>query len=118
MDHVMEQCYHSALISGACVLQSERHNLVAESTPLCNKSSLLHVFRSHFDLIVTGETIHEGENLMLGSVFDQNINMRKWKIVFRTRFVQISIIHTHSYFSILLRYGYHVCNPLWIRSNS
>src|ERR1051325_10853871 len=117
MDHVMEQCYHSALISGACVLQSERHNLVAESTPLCNKSSLLHVFRSHFDLIVTGETIHEGANFMLSSVVNQNINMRKWEIVFQTRFVQISVIHTRSYLAILLRYGYHVCNPLWIRSN-
>src|ERR1051325_5719140 len=118
MDHVMEQCYHSALISGACVLQSERHNLVAESAPLGNKGSLLHVFRSHFDLIVTGETIHEGENLMLNGIVNQNINMREWEIVFRTRFVQISVIHTHSYFTILLSYGDYVCNPLWIRSNS
>src|ERR1043165_910365 len=106
------------MISGACVLQSERHDFVAESTPLCNESSLLHVFKSHFDLIVAGETIHEGENLMLSGVVNQNINMRKWKIVFRTRLVQISVIHTHSYFTILLRYGNHICNPLWIRSDS
>src|ERR1051325_11298762 len=117
MNHVMEQCHHSALISGACVLQSERHDLVAESTPLCNKSSLLHVVGSHFDLIVTGETIHEGENLMLSGVVNQNINVRKWKIVFRACLIQISVIHTHSYFAILLRYGYHICNPLRIRSN-
>src|ERR1051325_3547865 len=114
MNHVMEQCHHGTLISGACVLQSELHNLIAESAPLCNKSSLLHVFRSHFDLIVTGETIHKGENLMLSGVVNQNINMRKWEIVFRTRFVQISVINTHSYLAILLRYGYHICNPLRI----
>src|ERR1044072_4359628 len=117
MNHVMEQCHHSTLISGACVLQSERHDLITESPPLCNKSSLLHVFGSHFDLIVTGETIHEGENLILSGVVNQNINMRKWKIVFRTRFVQISVIHTHSYFTILLRYGNYVCNPLRVRSD-
>src|ERR1044072_3574608 len=117
MNHVMKQCHHSTLISGARVLQSERHNFVAESAPLCNKSSLLHVFGSHFDVIVTRETIHEGENFMLSGVLNQNINMRKWKIVFQTRLVQISVIHTHPYFTILLRYGYHVCNPLWIRSN-
>src|ERR1051325_1645028 len=117
MNQVMEQCHHSTLISGACILQSERHNFVAESTPLCNKSSLLHVFGSHFNLIITGETIHEGEDLVLGGVVNQNINRRKRKIVFRTRFVQISVIHTHSYLAILLRYGYHICNPLWIRSN-
>src|ERR1051325_6429751 len=98
------------MISGASVLQSERHDLVAECAPLCNESSLLHVFRSHLDLIVTGETIHEGENLMLSGVVDQNINMRKWKIVFRNRSIQISVIHTHSYFSILLRYRYHIRN--------
>src|ERR1051325_465511 len=115
MNHIMKQCNHSTLISGACVLQSEWHNLVAESAPLCDKSSLLHVFGSHFDLIVTAETIHEGENFVLSSVVNQNINMRKRKIVFRTRFVQISVIHTHSYLTILLRYGYHICNPLRIR---
>src|ERR1051325_6168820 len=117
MNHVTEQCHHGTLISGACVLQSERHNLITESAPRCNESSLLHGLGSHFDLIVTGETIHEGENFMLSGVVNQNINMRKWKIIFRTRFVQISVIHTHSYLTILLRYGYHVCNPLRIRSN-
>src|ERR1051325_10769163 len=117
MNHVMKKCHHSALISGTCVLQSERHDLVAESTPLCNESSLLHVFGSRLDLIVTGETIHEGENFVLSGVVNYNINMRKWKIVFRTRSVQISVIHTHTYFAILLRYRNHVCNPLWIRSN-
>src|ERR1043165_3242866 len=116
MNHVMKQCYHSTLISGACILQSEWHDLVAESTPLCNKSSLLHVFGSHFDLIATGETIHEGENFVLSSVINQNINVRKWKIVFRTRFVQISIVHTHSYLAILLRYGYSITTPLRIRT--
>src|ERR1043165_2331141 len=117
MDHVMKPSYHGTLICGASVLQSERHDLVAECAPLCNESSLLHVFRSHFDLIVTGETFHEGDNFMLSSVVNQNINMRKWKIIFRTRSVQISVIHTHSYFAIFLRHGYHVRNPLWIRSN-
>src|ERR1044072_2538924 len=118
MNHVMKQCYHSTLISGVCVLQSERHNLITESAPLCNESSLLHVFGSHFDLIVTGETIHEGENFVLSGVVNQNINMRKWEIIFRTRLVQISVIHTHSYLAILLGHGYHICNPLGISSNS
>src|ERR1043165_1134985 len=118
MNHVMKQCHHGTLVSGACVLQSERHNLVTESTLLCNKSSLLHVFGSHFDLIVTRETIHEGENLMLSGVVNQDINMRKWKIVFRTRFVQISVIHTHSYLAILLGHRHHISHPLWIGSSS
>src|ERR1051325_2905279 len=96
MNHVMEQCHHGTLISGACVLQSERHNLIIESAPLCNESSLLHVFGGHFDLIVTGETIHEGENFMLSGVINQNINMWKWKIVFWTCSIQISIVYTHS----------------------
>src|ERR1043165_4348382 len=117
MNHVMEQSYHGMLICGANILQTERHDLVVECAPLCNESSLLHIFGSHFDLIVIGETIHEGENLMLSGVVNQNINVRKWKIIFRTCFIQISVIHTYSYFTIFLRYGYHVCNPLRIRSD-
>src|ERR1044072_5430472 len=117
MNYVMKQSYHSTLICGANVLQSKWHDFVTEYAPLCNESSLFHVFGGHFDLIVTGETIHEGENFMLSGVVNQKINMRKWEIIFRTRFVQISVIHTHSYFTILLRYGNHICNPLRIRSN-
>src|ERR1051325_10558381 len=112
MNHVVKQSHHGTLICGASVLQTEQNDLVAECAPLCNESSLFHVFGSHFDLIVTGETIHEGENLMLSSVINLNINMRKWEIVFRTRSVQISVVHTHPHFTIFLRYEHHVCNPL------
>src|ERR1043165_9298735 len=105
MDHVMKQSYHGTLICGASVLHTEQHDLVAECAPLCNESSLFHVSGSHFDLIVTRETIYEGNNLVLSGVVNQYINMRKWKIVFRTRSVQICVIRTHSHFTILLRYG-------------
>src|ERR1051325_5193912 len=84
MNHVMKQSHHGTLICGANVLQPERHDLVAECAPLCNENSLFHVFKSHFDLIVTKETIHEGENLVLSGVVNQYINMGKWKLIFRT----------------------------------
>ena len=68
MDHVMEQIYHSTLICHSGVLQTERHNLVTESASLCDKSSLLCVFRFHLDLIIPRETTHEGKYLVLSGV--------------------------------------------------
>ena len=79
MDHIMEQCYHSMLIGCPSIVQPKWHKLVAESAPLCNGSSLLHVFRCHFDLIITREFVHEGEYLMLCSVVNQNINVGSGK---------------------------------------
>ena len=76
VNHVVEQSDHGTLISCPSILQPERHDFAAKSTPLCNKSFLLHVLGSHLDLIVTGKTIHEGEDLMLRGVVNQNIDVR------------------------------------------
>ena len=118
MDHVVEQSNHGALIRCPNIPQPERHDLVVKGTLLSNKGCLLHILGSHFNLIITIETIHKGEDLMLCGVFNQNIDVRKWEIIFGARPVQISIVHRHSYLTILLRHRNHVGNPLWVRSDS
>src|ERR1051325_6292710 len=104
------------LVCGTSIFQPKRHDLVIESAPLYNESSLFHIFGSHLDLIVIGETIHEREDFVLCSIVNQDINMWEQKIVFQDRFIHVSVIYTCVHFAILLRYGHRVRNPLWIRS--
>ena len=75
MDHIMKQIYHSPLICWPSILQSEGHDLVAKGAPLHNEGCHLHVFRSHPNLIIVGETIREREDFMMSNVIDQDINM-------------------------------------------
>ena len=102
VNHVVEQSDHGALISCPNILQSEWHDLIVKGAPLRNEGCLLHVLGSHLDLIVTKKTIHKGEDLMLCGVVDRNIDVRQWEILFGARPVQISIVHTHPYLTILL----------------
>ena len=116
-DHVVEQSDHGALIRCPNILQSKRHDLVAKGTPLSNKGCLLHIFGSHLNLILTGETIHKGEDLMLCGVVNQKVDMRQREIILGARPVQIPVIDTHPDFTIFLRHWNHVGNPLRVRSH-
>ena len=75
VNHVMEQSDHGALIRCPNILQFERHDFIAKGTPPCDERCLFHILGSHFNLIVTGETIDKGEDLMLCGVVNQNVDM-------------------------------------------
>ena len=75
MDHIVKQSYHGTLIGCPDILQPKWHNFVTERAPLCDEGCFLHVLRCHFDMAVSGETIHEGKYFMLSIFVDQNINM-------------------------------------------
>ena len=118
MDHAMEQSYHGLLISFPSVLQPKRHHFVAESPSLCDEGCLLHVFGCHLDLIVTREIIHEGKDLVLCSVINQNINVGERKVILEDFPFQISVVHTHPYLPVFFRHRDYVSNPLGIRGDN
>src|ERR1043165_4377261 len=117
MHHIMKESNHSALIRCPCVLQAERHHLVAESPPRCNEGSFLHVIGRHLNLVVPRETIHEGEYLSLSGIIDQNVDVREREVIFRASSIQIPIINAHPYLAVFLRHWYDVCNPWGIRND-
>ena len=55
---------------------------------------------------------------MLSRIINQDINVGEWKIILRDPPIQISVIHTHSYFAIFFRYGDNVGNPLRVGSDN
>ena len=48
------------------------------------------------DLIISGETIHQREDFTFGTIVDDLVNEGGRKVVFRTRFINVSIINAHA----------------------
>lgn len=40
---------------------------------------------------------------MTRGIVQNDVDVRQWEVIFRDRFVQIPVVNTHPYFSILLR---------------
>ena len=102
VNHIVEQSYHGALIGCPNILQPKWHHFVIKSSPLCDEGCFLHVFGCHLDRIVSIESVHEGEDLMLHGVVDQNMDVWKWEVVFGARPVQILVVYMHMYLSVFL----------------
>ena len=73
---------------------------------------LVFVLFSHFDLIITREPIHKGEEHVGHGVINQGVDMWQWKVVLGASPVQILIVDTHVYFPIFLRHENNVGGPV------
>ena len=70
------------------------------------------IYFGYFDLIITRESIHKGEEHVGSGIIDQCIDMWQWEIVLGAGPVQISIINTHVYFPVFLKHGNNVGDPI------
>ena len=59
-----EHLVYQPLVCGSCVLQTEGHNPVAIEPLAGDEGSLLLIFLSHLYLVVLGEGVHKGEELV------------------------------------------------------
>ena len=59
MHHVVKDYNHCTLVSGTCILKSERHDSVVEVPHWHLKSSAFSISNSHLNLIVATKAIHE-----------------------------------------------------------
>ena len=51
---------------------------------------------------------------MLCGIVNQNIDMEKREIILRACPIQVSVIHTHAYFTVIFRNWNNIGNPLWV----
>lgn len=73
------------------ILDKTGHDSVTKSPPGSGKSSLSHVLRIHFDLVVP---VNERQHCMVDSVINQYINDGKRVIILGTSLVQIYVVYT------------------------
>jgi hypothetical protein len=108
---IVKSVRHGTLERSTYVLQNEREFPVGESTPRTNKSCFMLVLGSYIDLIIAGKSIHEGKYFTTGTVIDDLVNERGWKIVFWKSFVDFPIINANAYTTTLFINRYWVRHP-------
>ena len=61
---VMKCIRHGPLESGSNIFKAERHFLISEGAPRANEGGLVLIFGLDLDLIISGESIHKGEDFV------------------------------------------------------
>ena len=87
MHHIMEQGYHGSLVNRTSILQSEWHDIIDINSPMGGECCLGFVLFNHFDLIITQEPIHKGEEHIGHGVINQGIDMWQGKIIFQASLI-------------------------------
>lgn len=82
----MEKGDHRSLVVCPCVLKTERHEFIKRHSPRGKESGLLNIFWIHLDVIITWESIHEGEDNKLNSLVYQSVDMCRGKSSFGLAF--------------------------------
>ena len=105
---------YQSLIGGPSIFQTKRHNFVTIDGSVGNKSSFLFILLGHTDLIVSGESVHEGHQWKTQSGVHQQVNARERIAVFRASFIQIGIVNTNSPLSIGFFDKYNIHEPFGV----
>ena len=74
------------------------------------------IFRMDSNLIVSGETVEEGENLITSTLIDNLVYKWCGVIIFRTCFIKVSEINANSNCSLFFIHGNKILNPLCQRN--
>lgn len=91
-----EHTIDESLVSGTCVLKTERHYFVAIRTAVCDECGFFSRSSGYHDLIVSWKYFLERQEFVPRCCFDLSIDVWKWEAIFRTEFIEISEIDAYS----------------------
>ena len=69
---VMECVRHSPLESGSSIFKAKRHFPISKGAPRANEGGLVLIFRLDLDLIISGESIHKGEDVISNAIIQDS----------------------------------------------
>jgi hypothetical protein len=85
--------------------------MICKSTPWGNECSFILIGWVDLNLVVARESIHKGESLVAGTVVDNLINERRWKVVFWTCVIEIAKFGANVDSALFFVDGYRIGNP-------
>ena len=107
----METIIHGLLKSGARIFKAKWHDLVCESAPQTNERGFKLISTTDNDLVVSGEAIHKGENLVPRTLINDLVNKWCGEVVFGTSFVQIVKVSADSNSALFFEDGNRIGHP-------
>ena len=91
---IMENVSHGSLECHTHVLESKRHNTLRKSTQWGCECCFILIRWMDLDLVVSRETIHEGQRLVTGAIIDNLIDKECGKVVFGISVIDVTKIRT------------------------
>jgi hypothetical protein len=108
----MEGIRHSTLKSGANVLETERKFSIGEISPRTNERGFVLILGNNIDLIISREIVHQREDFASSAIVNNMIDKGGRKVVFRTSFVDITIINAYTDCALFLIDRDNIGNPV------
>jgi hypothetical protein len=85
--------------------------MICKSTPRGGECGFVLIGWVDLDLIITRETVYEGQSLVACTVVDNLIDERLWKVVFGTCMIEIAKVCADTNSTLFFVNGYRVGNP-------
>jgi hypothetical protein len=94
MSQIMKNVCHGPLESGVGILEAEWHDTIHKGAPRGCECGFVLIDRVNLDLVVTRETVHEGQSLMTFAIVDYLVDEGCWKVVFGIGLIEVTEVHT------------------------
>lgn len=115
---IMKYGGHSSLIGCACIFQSKGHDIPIVCTPWAIECCLMLVFKRNTALIISWESIHEGQHLVASREVYYDVYSHECEVLLWTCFVQVPEICADMDLSIRFGHWYKVWNLICIVNRS
>ena len=107
----METIRHGSLKSGADIFKAKWHDLICKSAPQTNECGFKLINTTDNNLVVSGEAIHKGENLVPRTFINDLVNKWCGEVVFWTSFFQITKVGANTNGALFFEDGNWVGHP-------
>jgi hypothetical protein len=94
MRQIVKNVCHGPLESGISILEAKWHDTIRKGAPRGCECNFVLIGGVNLDLVVTRETIHEGQSLVTCAIIDYLVNEGCWKVVFGTSVIEIEEVRT------------------------
>ena len=94
---------HAALEGGTDILRAERHGDVEICPKGRDEGRLQSIDRIHFDLVIAGVGVQEGQQLAPGGRVDDLVDPRESEWILGTGLVEAGVVDTHAPGLVLLQ---------------
>ena len=94
MSQIMKNVCHGPLECGAGILEVEWHDTIRKGAPGGCECSFVLIVGVNLDLVVTRETVHEGQSLLTYAIIDYLVDEGYWKVVFGTGVIEVAEVRT------------------------
>jgi hypothetical protein len=91
MSQIVKNVCHGPLERDVGILEAEWHDTIC--APRGRQCGFVLIGKVNLDLVVTRETVHEGQSLVTCAIIDYLVDEGCWKVVFGIGMIEVTKVH-------------------------